>query len=82
MNIKTEIRTVMANLPNDIKGFSIETPDGWTTIVLNQNLSHEKNKESYLHELDHIKNDDFYSEEHADLIEYNAHNSNKKTPDQ
>lgn len=67
------IKTIMLDLPNTIGGYTV-LHDGFYTIVLNKNHSHEKNVESYLHELSHIQNKDFEKKCSADLIEIYAHN--------
>ncbi|MCF2641188.1 hypothetical protein I6E50_02030 [Roseburia hominis] len=66
------VRTIYCDMPNTIGGFTILVDD-FFTIVLNQNLSHEKNLESYMHELEHIKNGDFDKKVSAGLIEIMAH---------
>lgn len=68
-----DIRTIYCNLPNTIKGFTVSTPDGYFTIVLNQNLSYEQNMISYTHEMEHIMNRDFESKCSAGMIEIMAH---------
>lgn len=68
-----DIRVVMANLPTTVNGYSVVTPDGWTTIVLNQNLSYEKNQKTFKHEVDHMAKDDFLKLCHADEIEKLSH---------
>jgi hypothetical protein len=47
--------------------------DGFCTIVLNSRLSAEMQRKAYLHEIDHIKNDDLYSPLSADQIEAVRH---------
>lgn len=66
------VRTVMSNLPLTIGGFTIVTDD-YFTIVLNQNLSFERNMQTYNHELFHIINADFDKKTSAGLIEIVAH---------
>lgn len=66
------IKTVLADLPASIGGYTV-LKDDYYTIVLNQNLSHEKNYETYLHEMGHIKNKDFEKKCSIDLIEVYAH---------
>lgn len=46
--------------------------DGSYTIFINVNLSDQKRLESYLHELRHISNGDFYKD-NVQQIEYDAH---------
>lgn len=67
------IRTMYFDLPNTIGGFTVLTPDGWFTICLNQNLSHERNLISYEHEMNHIIDKDFEKILKADCIEAISH---------
>lgn len=67
------VRTQYYNLPNTIGGFTVSTPDGWYTVILNQNLSHQKNVETYQHELEHIRKGDFDRKCSVGLIEIFAH---------
>lgn len=54
-----DITVTMVDLPTTIKGYVVESFDGWYTIVLNSRLNHEQNVESYLHELSHVSCLDF-----------------------
>ena len=67
------IKTIYCDLPNTIGGFTVATADGFFTIVLNQNLSHERNIESYNHEMKHIVNGGFDKKCSAGLLEIMAH---------
>lgn len=63
-------------LPYKVGGFIKKTcePDGdYYTIVLNSRLSYEKQCASYTHEMEHINNDDFYSERSVAEIESKRH---------
>ena len=66
------VRTVYCDLPNTVGGFTVATPDDFFTIVLNQNLSYDRNVQTYKHELEHIKNGDFDKTCSADIIEISA----------
>ena len=66
------IKVMYADLPTTIGGFVKET-DGYYTIVLNSRMTAERNRQSYLHELGHIDNNDFDRECSADQIELEAH---------
>ena len=66
------IQTVMSNLPSTIGGFTI-VADDYFKIVLNQNLSFERNMQTYNHELMHISNGDFDKKTSVGLIEIMAH---------
>lgn len=62
-----------ADLPNTIGGYTIASPDGFFTVVLNQNLCYDQNMKTYKHELDHIHKGDFDNICSADLLEICAH---------
>lgn len=66
------IRTIYADLPNTIGGYTVVTDDFYT-IVLNQNRNYESNMKTYYHELFHIQNNDFEKDDSAGLIELYAH---------
>ena len=46
-------------LPSRIKGYVCKNEDDTHTIILNSRLSIEQNKQTYVHELNHIENNDF-----------------------
>lgn len=71
--MKNDISVRYANLPTTISGYTVQTFDGYTTIILNARCSHDKNIETYLHELNHIEAEDFDCCMPADLIECMAH---------
>lgn len=50
-------------LPLRVKAVSIKNEDDSYTIILNSKLNLEQNKESYLHEIEHIKQNDFDKED-------------------
>ena len=68
------MRTILLNLPYDCRGYIIEsTENGEACCVLNARLSREQNFLTYIHELDHLKNDDLHSDMSADTIESMRH---------
>lgn len=67
-----DVTVRLENITCTIGGYVVQTPDGYT-IVLNSRCTHEKNMQTYMHELSHIYNDDFSSEMPADEIESAAH---------
>lgn len=67
------IRTILCDLPLNIGGYTIRKDDFYT-IVLNQNLSYDRNMESYQHEIDHIAKGDFDSGIDVGILEFFAHN--------
>lgn len=54
------INVFLVNFPNT-KGYEmcVENADGSYTILINAKMSSERQKEAYLHALDHIENHDF-----------------------
>ena len=66
--------TIFQNLPYKIKGFAVyNSNEDYYTIVLNSRLSHDQNLKTYIHELEHITNNDFYSKLSATKLETIAH---------
>lgn len=51
--------------------------DGTYTILINTNKPRDQQIKGVLHEIAHIKNDDFYSDMQAGLLENMAHNHGK-----
>lgn len=68
-----EIYSVLATLPYSIKAFVVQNEDMSYTIVLNDSLSYEQNRTSYLHEYNHIINGDYDKQCSVDEIESEAH---------
>ena len=64
----------MMNLPTRIKAVSTENDDSSYTILINSKLNIEQQKQGYLHEMNHIKNNDF-EKFNVDVIEYHAHDN-------
>ncbi len=68
------MRTILLNLPLDCRGYivqSIETDE--CCCVLNARLSHEQNQRTYLHELEHLTNNDLDSDMDANTLESLRH---------
>ena len=66
--------TIFQNLPYKIKGFAVyNSNEDYYTIVLNSRLSYDQNLKTYIHELKHITNNDFYSGLSATILESIAH---------
>lgn len=63
------INLIYCDLPN-AKAVSEESEDVDThNIYINKNLPHDRMREEIKHELIHIINDDFYLNEHVNLVE-------------
>jgi len=64
------------DMPATIKGAVVKQFDDgedYFTIILNASLTKEEQEKAYWHEMFHINNDDFYSDEPIGLIEGRAH---------
>ena len=71
--MRADVNTLLVDLPGTIKAFVTKDTDDFYTIYLNSRLSHEQNVVSFIHEMEHIENDDFYSDLTADQIERVRH---------
>ena len=71
--MRTDVNTMLVDLPGTIKAFVAKDTDDFYTIYLNSRLSHEQNVVSFIHEMEHIEKDDFYSDLTADQIERVRH---------
>lgn len=52
----------MVNFPGDVRGAVRLSEDGFMNIYINDNLAPMARLNAYLHERQHIKNDDFYND--------------------
>lgn len=68
-----EIHSILATMPSSIKAYVVANADMSFTIVLNDALTFEQNRKSYLHEYAHIINGDYDKKCSVDLIELGAH---------
>ena len=68
-----EIHSILATMPGSIKAYVVVNADMSFTIVLNDALTFEQNRKSYLHEYAHIINGDYDKKCSVDLIELGAH---------
>ena len=68
-----DVHVVLLNLPTDMRGFLVANADCSNTVVLNARYSWEKNRLMYLHELRHIRCNDFYADDDANDIEAKRH---------
>ena len=71
--MRADVNTLLVDLPGTIKAFVAKDTGGFYTIYLNSRLSHEQNIVSFIHEMEHIESDDFYSDLTADQIERIRH---------
>lgn len=63
-----DLHFLSSPLPLKIKGFLREDRGNYY-IVINSNISQEEQKKTIAHEIDHLVNDDFNSEENVKDIE-------------
>lgn len=59
----------LVQLPPSCRGLTVQDENGDYNIYLNPRLNYETQKETLLHELEHIKKQDFDSLEHVNLVE-------------
>lgn len=64
------INIVLANLPQKVHALTKLNEDDTYTILLDANLSREQAIKELLHELSHIKTNDFSVHEQASLLEH------------
>ena len=68
-----DVQVVFMDLPSRVKGFSRQNPDMTHTIVLNSKCCREVQEKTYRHEIEHIKEDDFFSTDSVDNDERRCH---------
>ena len=68
------IKTILMDLPCSIGAFTVEQ-DGFYTIVINARSSYEQQRQSEIHEREHIARGDFEYAIGADAIEGMRHES-------
>ena len=70
--IDGDYNVILQDLPTTIGGMVREQEDHYT-IILNSRMTHERNQESYLDEMDHIITGALNSDQSADEIEKKSH---------
>ena len=70
--IDGDYNVILRDLPTTIGGLVREQED-YYTIILNSRMTHERNRESYLDEMDHIATGALNSDQSADQIEMDSH---------
>ena len=63
----------MMDMPCRVKATHTINCDGSYTIFLNSRLNVDQQYDSYMHEIEHIINDDLHSNYNATCIEYLRH---------
>lgn len=66
------VNVVIMDNPFGVKGSVNRNSDGSFTIIIDAHLNFEQQREVYRHEMNHIKNDDFFKDDVA-IIESDAH---------
>ncbi len=62
----------LIKLPLSVKGVTIPDKDGNYNIFINKNLSYEIQVDTYIHEINHIENTDFYKNCPVQVLENKA----------
>ena len=70
------INIIITRLEYGIDAVTTPNDDGTYTIAINSNLCEERARKALLHEITHIKNDDFSNFEKASLLERMLRESN------
>jgi hypothetical protein len=68
----------LMDLPYSIRGFVVESPDGFYNVYLNARYCYDQNTLTMVHELKHIRNGDLNSILSAHEIERSLKDGNKK----
>lgn len=67
-----QIRIYCLPIPGRIQSYVVKKDDFYT-IIIDESLSPEARMKAYRHELEHIENGDFDSDESTGIIEIRAH---------
>lgn len=67
------MKVIYKNLGTRKKAYFRQNPDGFVTIVINTQISWCEQRRAYLHELEHIKENDLFSHMSASEIEKIRH---------
>lgn len=70
------ITLIYRSLPARVKTLATKNNDGSYTILVNTLFNQEQQKAAVLHELSHIRDDDFARDAHANIIEKLVHTAN------
>lgn len=69
----SEVFCYYVDMPYTVRGLSVINPDGSLTIYINTKLNREQQLKAYIHEIKHLKNDDFYNTANIQEIELCNH---------
>ena len=64
-----DYRVYMVNLPGDVKGAVRLDDEGFASIYINDSLSPQAKREVFLHELRHLRRNDFYNRKDIRAVE-------------
>lgn len=78
--VKKELSISTADLPESVNGLTVNTNDIYN-IYVNNKLDPDSQAAAFLHEMLHIWNNDFDSQEEADQIELRTHEQLKRISD-
>lgn len=62
----------LIKLPLTVKGVTVPDADGNFNIYINKGLTFEEQQKAYMHEIIHISNKDFESNENINVLEKRA----------
>lgn len=68
-----EIIKRVLDLPDGVYGLTVRDLEGDYNIYISSRMSYDRQLETYEHELEHIKRDDFHTSRAVGLIEILAH---------
>ena len=74
-----QIRIYCLPIPGRIRSYVVRKDDFYT-IVINEALNESARMKAYRHELEHIENGDFDSDESTGIIEIRAHKKEDMPP--
>ena len=74
--MKDGIKIIYTAMPETIRGFALfVVRTGKYTIFINEKLNEKDRERTLQHELHHIENGDFFSDESVNAVERRAHES-------
>ena len=59
----------LIDLPEEVKGFTLKSPDGIYNMYINARLSRVMQHKTHEHEMEHIIREDFYAEIPVGVLE-------------
>ncbi|MFP3154428.1 hypothetical protein LQZ18_08365 [Lachnospiraceae bacterium ZAX-1] len=68
-----DINLHLMDMPSTVSGYTVINPDSSYTIFLNARLTYERQLAAYMHEMEHIQENDFENEIEVNYIEDYRH---------